>query len=55
LPKAIREARKSLYGPMNDAKIAGKPVKFVGKQLFIDGQLYRPGNSDSATSDLIGF
>jgi hypothetical protein len=42
LPKAIRDARKPLYDVMDNAKKAGKTVRFVGKNLFINGKLYKP-------------
>ncbi|XP_060562988.1 uncharacterized protein LOC132722497 [Ruditapes philippinarum] len=42
LPKAIRDARKPLYDVMENAKKAGKTVRFVGKNLFINGKLYKP-------------
>lgn len=42
LPKSVRDARKSLYGPMKAAKDAGKHVRFVGKKLLINGEEFRP-------------
>lgn len=46
LPKAVRDARRTLYEPRQAAKQEGKRVKFVGKRLYINDTLYRP-NADN--------
>jgi hypothetical protein len=46
LPRAVREARKPLYHKMEEAKRAGKQIKFIGKKLFIDNVEYKPGSAE---------
>ncbi|XP_045160700.1 uncharacterized protein LOC123525618 [Mercenaria mercenaria] len=47
LPKAIREARKSLYVTMDTARKAGKNVRLAGKNLYIDGKLHKPEGTEN--------
>lgn len=49
VPKEIRDARRPLYPVMKSAKDAGKPVKFVGKKLFIEGREYHPAAATPTT------
>jgi hypothetical protein len=48
LPKDTRESRKGLYPAMETAKAAGKEVKFIGKDLYINDRKYVP-NKPSVT------
>ena len=40
LPKELRNARKPLYPTMKKTNIEGKNIKFVGQNLFIEGEEY---------------
>ncbi|KAH3877225.1 hypothetical protein DPMN_001087 [Dreissena polymorpha] len=46
LPKEVREARKQLYDVMRQAKNSGKDIRFVWKDLQINGQIYKVGNKE---------
>ena len=52
LPTDIRDARKPLYKKMKEAKDSGTDVRFVGKNLFIDGNEYVP--TQQSTSGATG-
>jgi archaellum component FlaC len=44
LPRAVRDARRPLYPKMEEAKKAGKSVKFIGTKLFINNVEYKPSS-----------
>ena len=39
-PKAVRDARKNLYGIMKREQNLGKIARFIGDKLFINGREY---------------
>ena len=50
LPKEVREARKPLYDVMRQAKNSGKDARFVGKDLQVNGQIYKAGNQERSAN-----
>ncbi|KAH3789569.1 hypothetical protein DPMN_167751 [Dreissena polymorpha] len=50
LPKEVRESRKPLYDVMRQAINSGKDARFVGKDLQINGQIYKAGNQERSAN-----
>ena len=45
-PKEIADRRKALFPAMRAAKAAGETIFIRIDKLYIDGELYRPGNGE---------
>ena len=48
-PKKMRKTRKNLYDVMQREKVKGNTVKLMKDKLFVNGHLYQPGSTLTAT------